>query len=125
MEPCLSAMWAKVTCGTFQQDSLTRSRDWDRMVVNLFWYSIKVRFPKTTSLAQDKSAVGGRRVESPYQYTFRMEAMAPTKQTSGGSVRVVDSHNFLASKNIASALVTVKPGGMRELHWHPNASEWQ
>jgi oxalate decarboxylase len=19
----------------------------------------------------------------------------------------------------------VKPGGMRELHWHPNASEWQ
>ncbi len=51
--------------------------------------------------------------------------MAPTKQTSSGSVRIVDSHNFLASKNIASALVTVKPGGMRELHWHPNASEWQ
>jgi len=24
----LSAMWAKVTCGTFQQDSLTRSRGW-------------------------------------------------------------------------------------------------
>jgi oxalate decarboxylase len=22
-------------------------------------------------------------------------------------------------------LVTVKPGGLRELHWHPNASEWQ
>jgi oxalate decarboxylase len=22
-------------------------------------------------------------------------------------------------------LVTVKPGGMRELHWHPNTSEWQ
>ena len=22
-------------------------------------------------------------------------------------------------------LVIVKPGGMRELHWHPNASEWQ
>src|SRR6266852_18541 len=77
------------------------------------------------SLAQDKAAVGGRRVESPYQYTFRMEAMAPTKQTSGGSVRIVDSHNFPASKNIASALVTIKPGGLRELHWHPNASEWQ
>ena len=23
------------------------------------------------------------------------------------------------------ALVTVKPGGIRELHWHPNADEWQ
>ena len=77
------------------------------------------------SLAQDKAAVGGRGAESPYQYTFRMEAMAPTKQTRGGEVRIVDSRNFLAAKNIAAALVTVKPGGLRELHWHPNASEWQ
>jgi oxalate decarboxylase len=23
------------------------------------------------------------------------------------------------------ALVTVRPGAMRELHWHPNADEWQ
>jgi oxalate decarboxylase len=22
-------------------------------------------------------------------------------------------------------MVTVKPGALRELHWHPNASEWQ
>jgi oxalate decarboxylase len=77
------------------------------------------------SLAQDKAAVGGRRAESPYQYTFRMGAMAPTKQTKGGEARVVDSHNFPAAKRIAAALVNVKPGGMRELHWHPNASEWQ
>ena len=26
---------------------------------------------------------------------------------------------------MAAALVTVKPGSMRELHWHPNADEWQ
>ena len=62
---------------------------------------------------------------SPCQYTFRMEAMAPTKQTRGGEARVVDSHNFLAAKHIAAALINVEPGGMRELHWHPNASEWQ
>ncbi len=77
------------------------------------------------SLAQDKAAVGGRRVESPYQYTFKMEAMAPTKKTSGGEVRIVDSHTFLAAKNISGVLINIKPGGMRELHWHPNASEWQ
>src|SRR6266446_1117951 len=77
------------------------------------------------TLAQDKAAVGGRRVESRYEYTFKLSTMAPTKQTSGGEVRIVDSHNFLVSKNIAAALVTVKPGGLRELHWHPNASEWQ
>jgi oxalate decarboxylase len=77
------------------------------------------------SLAQDQAAIGGRRVESRYEYTFKMSTMAPTQQTRSGEVRIVDSRNFLASKNIAAALVTVKPGGMREMHWHPNASEWQ
>jgi oxalate decarboxylase len=77
------------------------------------------------SLAQDKAAVGGKSAASRIQYTFKMEAMAPTKKTRGGEIRIVDSHNFPAAKNIASALVTIKPGGMRELHWHPNASEWQ
>src|SRR6266849_1685259 len=36
------------------------------------------------SLAEDKAAVGGPKVQSPIQYTFKMEAMAPTKRTSGG-----------------------------------------
>jgi len=26
---------------------------------------------------------------------------------------------------VAMAMVTVRPGGLRELHWHPNADEWQ
>jgi oxalate decarboxylase len=77
------------------------------------------------SLAEDKAAAGGRSIESPIPYTFRMTAMAPTRQTTGGEVRVVDSRNFPASKTIAAGLVNIKPGGLRELHWHPNASEWQ
>ena len=77
------------------------------------------------SLAQDKAAIGGRKLESSFQYTFKMEAMAPTRKTAGGEVRIVDSRNFPVSKNIAAALVTLKPGALRELHWHPNASEWQ
>jgi oxalate decarboxylase len=76
-----------------------------------------------TSLAADKADVGG--TLSPIQYTFKLKAMEPTKITSGGEARVVDSSNFPVSKNIAAALVIVKPGGMREMHWHPNASEWQ
>jgi oxalate decarboxylase len=51
--------------------------------------------------------------------------MAPTKKTPGGEVRIVDSGNFPATKDIAAAIVTLKPGAIRELHWHPNASEWQ
>jgi len=77
------------------------------------------------SLAKDRAASGGRRVESPIPYTFKMSDMAPTRKAPGGEVRIVDSRNFPANKNIASALVTLKPGALRELHWHPNASEWQ
>lgn len=77
------------------------------------------------ALEADRAAAGGRSVASPISYTFHMQAMQPTRKTAGGEVRVVDSHNFAASKSIAAGLVRVKPGGIRELHWHPNASEWQ
>jgi oxalate decarboxylase len=57
-------------------------------------------------------------------FSHRMLAQEPIR-TKGGTVRITDSKNFPASKNIAAALVEVEPGAMRELHWHPNADEWQ
>ena len=46
-------------------------------------------------------------------------------RTPAGTVRVVDAQNFQVSKTIAAALVEVEPGGIREMHWHPNSDEWQ
>ena len=40
-------------------------------------------------------------------------------------MRIVDSSTFKASTTVAMAMVTLRPGGLRELHWHPNADEWQ
>jgi hypothetical protein len=37
----------------------------------------------------------------------------------------LNSSKFKVSTTIAAAIVTVHPGGIRELHWHPNADEWQ
>jgi oxalate decarboxylase len=62
---------------------------------------------------------------SPTNFAFHALAMQPTKQTKSGSVRVVDSTNFPIAKNVAMAYVALKPGGLRELHWHPDADEWQ
>jgi oxalate decarboxylase len=56
---------------------------------------------------------------------FRMSEVKPMYENSGGSIRIADSANFPASQTVAAALVVVKPGSMRELHWHPNADEWQ
>ena len=51
-------------------------------------------------------------------------AQTPIK-TKSGSVWITDSSVFPVATTIASALVEVQPGGMRELHWHPNTNEWQ
>jgi oxalate decarboxylase len=76
------------------------------------------------SLADDQKAAAGELGKSPSEFAFRTMEMSPTKSTKGGEVRIVDSSKFKVSTT-AMALVTVHPGGLRELHWHPNADEWQ
>jgi oxalate decarboxylase len=56
--------------------------------------------------------------------SHRMTAQEPIRSKSG-TVRITDTSVFPASKTISAALVEVEPGGMRELHWHPNTDEWQ
>ena len=58
------------------------------------------------------------------RFTHRLSRQAPLA-TAGGTVRIADSTNFPAAVTIAAALVEVAPGGLRELHWHPHADEWQ
>ncbi|HMG51547.1 MAG TPA: cupin domain-containing protein, partial [Inquilinus sp.] len=77
--------------------------------------------PVPGPLAGDKIA-GATQV--PQVFSHKMMAQTPIK-TRGGTVRITDSSVFPASKTIAAALVEIEPGGMRELHWHPNADEWQ
>ena len=60
---------------------------------------------------------------APQTFSHRMTAQEP-EQAPFGAVRVTDQRNFPISTT-AAALVDVEPGGMRELHWHPNAAEWQ
>jgi len=60
----------------------------------------------------------------PNSFAYRLPEQQPIK-VAGGQVRIVDSSNFPASSTIAAALVEVNPGGLRELHWHPNVDEWQ
>jgi oxalate decarboxylase len=60
----------------------------------------------------------------PTSFTHRLPAQKPVT-AAGGQVRIVDSSTFPAARTIAAALVEVEPGGLRELHWHPNADEWQ
>ena len=76
-------------------------------------------------LARDQRAGAGALGPSDLDFAFRRAEQPVTQHTTGGEVRIIDSSLFKVSTAIAAAIVTVHPGGMRELHWHPNADEWQ
>jgi oxalate decarboxylase len=78
-----------------------------------------------SSLADDQRIASGSLGKSSQDFAFRKAQMPLTKSTKGGEVRIIDSSKFKVSATIAAAIVTVRPGGIRELHWHPNADEWQ
>jgi oxalate decarboxylase len=81
--------------------------------------------PMPGPLAEEQAQAAGSAGRIPNPSTFAFGSMPPTKVTKGGEVRIADSRNFKASITIAAALVRVYPGGLREMHWHPNADEWQ
>jgi oxalate decarboxylase len=58
------------------------------------------------------------------KFDFKGSTMKPTKFARGGEVKIIDSKIFPVTQ-ISAAIVTLKPGGLRELHWHPNSDEWQ
>jgi oxalate decarboxylase len=86
-------------------------------------YIFQAAVPGSLQQDQQNASDNGRSITDAFQ--FRLMQMQPQKSDKMGEVRIVDSTNFPAAAHIAMAHVTVKPGGLREMHWHPNANEWQ
>ncbi|MBV7532611.1 cupin domain-containing protein [Chitinophaga sp. sic0106] len=60
---------------------------------------------------------------SPHRYP--LGAQMPKLVPGGGTQRVVTQQEFPIAKTITGSVFEIEPGGLRELHWHPNADEWQ
>ena len=60
----------------------------------------------------------------PLTHKFRLGEKTPVV-TSGGSFNVVDQSQFPISTTMAGAILKMKKGAMRQLHWHPTSDEWQ
>lgn len=73
----------------------------------------------TVSKIQDTGPESGLYGES--SFIFKRSQDATINVPGGaGNVSIVDSRNFPVSKTIAATIVSLAPGGLRELHWHPN-----
>jgi oxalate decarboxylase len=81
-------------------------------------------FPAPTPGAFNADLVAGPNGSVPESFVYRLSEQEPM-QFAGGRVRIIDSTNFPVAKTIAAAVVEVESDAMRELHWHPNADEWQ
>ncbi|MEX2115186.1 MAG: cupin domain-containing protein [Pirellulales bacterium] len=57
-------------------------------------------------------------------HKYRLEAQQP-RLFHGGTVRLVSAREFPISKTMTGAIMRLERGALRELHWHPNADEWQ
>ncbi|KAF8752770.1 Oxalate Decarboxylase [Rhizoctonia solani] len=106
--------------GDFSEDSTFLLTDWMAHVPKeQLWIFPSAVPTESVAEANPVSPQG----EALLPYTFAA-SKAPATNVTGGSVKVVDSRTFNVSTTIAVAEVTVVPGGMRELHWHPTQPEW-
>lgn len=86
--------------------------------------SEKYIFQGSSPSSIDEERPQGKHVkQSKLSFSHKMLAQDPVV-TSGGEVRITDSTNFPISKTVAAAHAIIQPGALREMHWHPNADEW-
>ncbi|MFB6456654.1 cupin domain-containing protein [Chitinophaga sp. Hz27] len=58
-------------------------------------------------------------------HRYPLSAQQPRLVPGGGIQRVVTQAEFPIAATITGTLFEIEPGGLREMHWHPNADEWQ
>jgi oxalate decarboxylase len=78
------------------------------------------RVPSADAVARPDGAAH----DAPVTHKYRLLAQAP-RESPGGTIRIVSSVEFPISGGMTGAYLTIAPGGLRTMHWHPNADEWQ
>jgi len=58
-------------------------------------------------------------------HKYSLLSQKPYEIFSGGREWRVDGSQFPISTTMTGVVLEMEPGALRELHWHPNASEWQ
>jgi oxalate decarboxylase len=76
-------------------------------------------------LAEVQAAMASRAGAPEFPFTFSLGDAPKVSDNRGGFVQIADSSNFHVATTVAAGLLTIRPGAMRTMHWHPNADEWQ
>lgn len=85
-----------------------------------------VKKTTTTIITNNNNTEAGINIPNvPNSYKFNVEGISPQIQTPGGTVAKANTNSFpiLNGSNLSLFSLIIKPDGIREPHWHPNASE--
>lgn len=58
-------------------------------------------------------------------HRYPLHSQQPRIIPGGGLQRLVTRKEFPISTTMAGSVLELQPGALREMHWHPNADEWQ
>jgi oxalate decarboxylase len=73
---------------------------------------------------RDIPAVRDQNLEtSQSAHKYRLAKQPPLK-FAGGEERIVTQTDFPIQSTVSASLLNIEPGGLREMHWHPNSDEW-
>ena len=61
----------------------------------------------------------------PLSHKHSLYSQKPLETFKGGREWRVESKDFPISTTMTGVILAMDPGAIRELHWHPNADEWQ
>jgi oxalate decarboxylase len=75
---------------------------------------------ESSFVAAPRNEIG---LTSPHRYP--LHAQQPRIVPGGGTQRLVSMKEFPISTTMTGSIIELQPGAMREMHWHPNADEWQ
>ena len=71
-----------------------------------------------------ESLRNGNQDTNQLSHKFRLLDRKPV-EFPGGQERIVSSVEFPIQTTVTAIIMDLKPGALREMHWHPNADEWQ
>ncbi len=72
--------------------------------------------PAPSDISQQTVTGPGGVLPQNQSYSYHFSQQAPY-EVPGGSVKIIDPTTFPVASMFSAALVTVKPGAMREIHW--------
>ena len=95
---------------------------------NIFFNGFNKNSPNDIVIGSKPASVvepGSSIPRIPNSHKFNVEGIPPQIQTLGGTVAKANANSFpvLSGSSLSFFSLIMKPGAIREPHWHPNASE--